>query len=84
MKTLSLNPFILVKSFFIGLKQKEQSEKSNRNTKATTGKSIKDKETNQVNLQNSRFDMNAFERKAHIGNYFAGPHCVFNPGFFKS
>lgn len=20
--------------------------------------------------------------KMHIGNYFAGPHCVFNPKFF--
>lgn len=25
-------------------------------------------------------DRNAFQRKAFIGNYFSGPHCLFHPG----
>lgn len=26
-----------------------------------------------------KFSTAEFQRKAHIGNYFAGPHCVFDP-----
>lgn len=25
----------------------------------------------------------ALERNAHVGNFFAGPHCLFHPGLFR-
>ena len=27
--------------------------------------------------------MPEFQRKAFVGNYFAGPHCLFDPRLFK-
>lgn len=77
MKTLALHPFILVRSFFTGLKQQQVSNSSN--DKAIHS-DVLDKEQNAVS--NLKPDMSEFQRKAHVGNFFAGPHCVFNPGFF--
>ncbi len=27
--------------------------------------------------------LHEFQRKAFVGNYFAGPHCLFDPRLFK-
>ncbi|KYP16302.1 hypothetical protein [Flavihumibacter sp. CACIAM 22H1] len=27
--------------------------------------------------------MQEFQRKAFVGNYFAGPHCLFDPRLFR-
>lgn len=77
MKSLALNPFILVKAVFTGLKQHQLS--SSTNEKASNSH-VLDKEQNEES--NSKPDMSEFQRKAYAGNFFAGPHCVFNPGFF--
>ena len=28
-------------------------------------------------------EFHEFQRKAFMGNYFAGPHCLFDPRLFK-
>ncbi|MCM5530482.1 hypothetical protein [Parasegetibacter sp. NRK P23] len=43
-------------------------------------------ENNHAELEeklDARFDVSAFQRKAHLGNFFAGPHCVFDPRLIK-
>ena len=77
MKTLVLNPFMLVRSFFIGLKQKQLSDSVNE--RAMNNYALSKEQAD----SNSKPGMSELQRKAHVGNFFAGPHCVFNPGFFK-
>lgn len=47
-------------------------------TKATTNEITK----TEVKT-NEPVEFHEFQRKAFIGNYFAGPHCLFDPRLFK-
>lgn len=34
-------------------------------------------------VENEPVSIPEFQRKAFVGNYFAGPHCLFDPRLFK-
>ena len=82
MKTLIINPLVWIKSFLADLTVKDRASSAKYWNAGTDNKQFLNKEEYWGTEKNTKLDINEFQKKAHRGNFFAGPHCIFNPGFF--
>ena len=49
----------------------------------TSNAAIKPAPKEAETIENEPVSLPDFQRKAFVGNYFAGPHCLFDPKLFK-
>lgn len=49
----------------------------------TTVAAVKPAVQKTESVENEPVSISEFQRKAFVGNYFAGPHCLFDPRLFK-
>ena len=83
MKTLIINPLVWIKSFLTDLIVKDRASSAKYwNAGTTDNKQLLNKKEDSITEKNTRLDINEFQKKAHRGNFFAGPHCVFDPRLF--
>jgi hypothetical protein len=68
MKTFALRQFVKIKAVFIA--DGETPGKLEQLTQVNNTNNVQEKATKAVIK---------IQRKAHTGNFFAGPHCVFDP-----
>ncbi|HEX9512645.1 MAG TPA: hypothetical protein VF939_19265 [Puia sp.] len=81
MKTISINPVSRLK-FFLALVKAKMT--INFREAEREGLAVTDEGTLQERGEKEKARrFSEFQRRAHIGNYFAGPVCVFDPRLFK-
>ncbi len=80
MKTFSINPFVWIKSILIYSKFGTWPRLVKYFTTGMAGNKHNEKNIEYpASSTEIKPGINEFRRKAHSGNFFAGPHCVFDP-----
>ena len=75
MKSQSISLLEWVKTFFISAKENRKTSSATKGKEAISFGSKK--------ADTERLNLTEFQRRSHIGNFYAGPHCIFDPRLIK-